>query len=147
MDLDPMFTTWRARTEQHRSRRKLLCVLGSRNLADYWTRLFPYKNLPSQALPLMDPPKLPCVGDGDFELHAGDWGLVTLSQKNGIKHEVGDRCCNIFICKEWRLFVPVRTRVPLLLALHLPQHHGERKMKNLVSCHNIQVLLLKYPFS
>ena len=39
---DPMFTKWRERTEQFRNRRELVCVVGEKNLADDWTRLFPW---------------------------------------------------------------------------------------------------------
>ena len=41
-DMDPMYTVWREKTEQFRNRRKLVYVIGSKNLADHWTRLFPW---------------------------------------------------------------------------------------------------------
>ena len=132
-DLDPMHTKWRESTEMYRSRRKLLYVMGSRNLADFWSRLWPHKPLPQDSLELVPV----CVAfspeAGDFSLKEEDKKEVEMIQRNGIVFEDCRSHKRVYMHKSWRVYVPIRMRAPLILSLHLPRHVGDRRLKEKLS--------------
>ena len=128
--LDPMFGIWRTETEQYASRRTLVHVMGDKNLADVWTRIWPHKRLDVDV-------GFACAVSSDEEFYRpNDEDLVTLSRLEEVGYKV-DRSApakvRVFIQRSWRIFVPKRSRARLLFNLHLPKHHGENAMKKLLS--------------
>lgn len=128
-DMDPMFTKWREGTEQFRHRRKLLYVMGDKNLADFWSRIWPSKDLPSKD----DNIGYLCIAfskdHGDFVLKPEDKKELAGIRKNGIVFKNEGDYVKAYIHKHWRTFVPSRLRIPLIQELHLPLHLGEVKLK------------------
>ena len=134
-DLDPMHIKWRESTEMYRSRRKLLYVMGSRNLADFWSRLWPHKPLPMDSLELSPVCVAFSPDSGDFSLREEDKKQVEMLQRNGLVFEDLRSHMRTCIHKSWRVYVPVRMRSPLILSLHLPRHLGEKRLKEKLSGH------------
>jgi hypothetical protein len=136
---DDMMTVWRERTEQFRSRRTLVWVRGERNLADYWTRFFPWSELPDVAVSSANamassapPPKL-TIADGDFKPDEMDTEDLKLPKRYGMPHEIKSNHVRVFKNNDWRTYVPVRSRPALLAYYHFPMHPGSTKMKSLLS--------------
>ena len=132
-DLDPMFSVWRIETEQFRSRRTLVYVMGDKQLADPWTRLWPHKKLPSEAMHLTSVCCELKLTDGDFKPDADDHKMFKEVQLRGVKLKFEDDRVKAFIHSQWRTFVPKRNRARLLYNVHVPGHHGLNKMKQLLS--------------
>ena len=74
---DPMHTIWREQTEQHRSRETLVYVVGSRQLADCWTRLWPHETSPAENITA----SVVGVENGDFVPHEKDIFLLSEPSK------------------------------------------------------------------
>ena len=126
--LDPMFTVWREENAALDSRRKLLYVMGTKNVADMWTRLFPWKMLPAEDKVYSINDDL-ILDEDDFEPDDQDLnGDVKVQKVNGMKFKQDGDIMRVLIRKSWKTYVPVRTRSALVLKMHMPNHLGERQL-------------------
>uniref|UniRef100_A0A7S4DTU1 Reverse transcriptase RNase H-like domain-containing protein n=1 Tax=Lotharella globosa TaxID=91324 RepID=A0A7S4DTU1_9EUKA len=130
-DLDPMFTKWREGTEQFRPRRRLIHVVGSKNLSDFWSRLWPSKKLPDEGSSLIM--VLLSEERGDFALTPEDDKELETISKNGLVLKGCGNYMSAYIKNQWRTYVPIRQRIPLIQSLHLPLHLGENKLRDKLS--------------
>lgn len=125
--LDPMFTVWRERTEQFRSRRNLIYVHGDSNHSDLWTRMFPWSVVNNQmnvdALLLTVE-----ISADDFLIDDQDESDIATMRKNGLRLDQSDGRLRVWHRKQWRDYIPVRTRLVFLKMMHGPKHVGERSL-------------------
>ena len=133
MEYDPMYTVWRERTEQFRSRRTLLHVDTDSNLADLWSRCFPWSEEKKDVA--MEDFAFATFHEhkGDFKISEEDQEDLLHVDKHGLPRLDSKMCVRVHIKNQWRLYVPVGIRSALVLSLHLPYHHGLTKMKALLS--------------
>ena len=123
--MDPMFVVWRERTEQFRSRRNMVHVHGDAMLADLWSRMFPWKIVNRE----MDcSAVLATTSSSDFVVEEPDRPEIETIKSHGMRVETVDDRVRVWIRKQWRDYVPVRTRLALLKQIHGTKHVGERAM-------------------
>ena len=122
--------TWRIATEETSKKGLLVYVRGSKQLADYWTRIWPSKELEDVG---GERPAVALLTQADFaDLDPPDtMELKKRKEKQGLRVEVVEDTgvTEVFTGGLWRTYIPARLRQSLICEHHLPDHPGEVELR------------------
>ncbi|GJL66747.1 MAG: hypothetical protein NPIRA05_17180 [Nitrospirales bacterium] len=120
----------RTKTEEFRGLRNLVYVNGDKQLADYWSRIWPHKPLP----PVEGNTSTLCnitKQDGDFKVTSEEEKdeILDRCQRNRIKILDDGDSFIVFTGGVWRTYIPKRVQRSLIYQAHVPDHAGEVEIR------------------
>jgi hypothetical protein len=131
---DDDYTALLLSTEEFRSRRTVVYVPGSKNLSDYWTRLFgkqPTAPAQNESLSLVNALTFDA---GDFLSEGKE--LKILKQhldSNNLQYIIEDDHIEVKTGRIFWAYVPIRNRNRLIYSLHSDDHCGEKELQKRLS--------------